>query len=43
MFIPSGYKVDLGNGEWLDNCKTDKCRLATLPDVALMEGRDAYR
>ena len=34
MFIPSGYRVDLGNGEWLDNCKGDDCRLVPLPDLS---------
>ena len=33
LLIPRGYKVDLGDGEWIDNCFRDTCKPVPLPEI----------
>ena len=33
LLIPRGYKVDVGNGEWIDFCTLKTCKPVTLPEI----------
>ena len=33
LLIPRGYKVDLGDGEWIDFCTLKTCKPVTLPEI----------
>ena len=35
LFIPDNHRVDLGNGEWIDNCENENCRQVPLPDFSI--------
>ena len=45
LLIPHHYKVNVGNGVWLENCdETEICQLVPLPAVLMEEiGRNADR
>ena len=33
ILIPEGYKVDRGDGRWMDNCTKRTCHLVPLPEI----------
>ena len=33
ILIPKGYKVDRGDGRWMDNCAKKPCQLVPMPEI----------
>ena len=33
ILIPEGYKVDKGDGRWMDNCAQEPCNLVPMPEI----------
>ena len=33
ILIPDGYKVDRGDGRWMDNCAQKPCKLVPMPEI----------
>ena len=33
ILIPEGYKVDRGDGRWMDNCAKFRCQMVPMPEI----------